>query len=341
MSNPEYGGELLRKADLLAPSAIRAAATLGIVDHITAGVDDPAHLAELTGSRPDLMAEFLDYLVDLGLLAKREDKGFEVTDLGRPLESDSPDSIRELLRTDGLFGRADLALVDLVHTVRTGEPSHAAVFGRGYWQSVNEEPEFLAAMERKNAVRQGRNPDQLGWDTENIVTGYDWSRVGRVVDVGGHDGTILLELLDRHPHLHGLLVDLPNAVTVSTRRFAANGVADRAEAVVGDFFEPLPPGGDVYLLSAVLADWRDEDAVRILRRCGEAAGADGKVLLAEVNIAAPAAGMRLWLRATMPAPVRTVEQLKALGAAAGLRLTWEGPATPLRSLLEFSAAPAV
>lgn len=96
------------------------------------------------------------------------------------------------------------------------------------------------------------------------------------------------------------------------------------------------------MLSAILGDWGDEQAVAILRRCAEAAGAAGKVLLADVNLdvimrGEQAARMELWLRAMMPTPVRTVEDLKELGHAAGLRVSWEGPVTPVRSLIEFSA----
>jgi hypothetical protein len=52
-------------------------------------------------------------------------------------------------------------------------------------------------------------------------------------------------------------------------------------AITGDFFDPLPSGADVYVLSNILHDWSDEDSVRILRRCAEAAGPDGRTLIAD------------------------------------------------------------
>ncbi|HJZ98015.1 MAG TPA: methyltransferase [Candidatus Solibacter sp.] len=36
------------------------------------------------------------------------------------------------------------------------------------------------------------------------------------------------------------------------------------------FFDPLPAGADLYLLRGVINDWGDREAVRILRRCGDA-----------------------------------------------------------------------
>ncbi|GGY21994.1 methyltransferase [Streptomyces djakartensis] len=335
MAHQSDPGDLLKMADLLTPAAIRAAATLRLADHLGAGTGDVAKLAELTGTRPDLLELLLRHLRAQGVLTCDDDGVYSVTELGERLREDHPESLRGHLTMDGLHGRAALALVNLLHTVRTGEPAHETVFGRGYWETVNEDPDFVEALE------QSATGQQLGWGAELILDSYDWSRVGRVVDVGGHSGTILMELLRRHPHLNGTLVDLKNVAEVAGRRFAAAGLADRTEVVVGSFFEPLPAGGDVYLLSAVLADWPDERATAILRRCARAAGPDGKVLLAEVNLRVPreipeSAALELWLRATMPAPVRSVEQLKALAAAAGLRLVWEGPATSVRSILEFS-----
>ncbi|GGM71711.1 hypothetical protein GCM10012275_47750 [Longimycelium tulufanense] len=62
---------------------------------------------------------------------------------------------------------------------------------------------------------------------------------------------------------------------------ADQGLTDRTDVVVADMFSALPPGGDVYLLSRVIADWNDEHATVLLRRCAEAAGAGNRVLVAE------------------------------------------------------------
>jgi hypothetical protein len=40
--------------------------------------------------------------------------------------------------------------------------------------------------------------------------------------------------------------------------------------VAADFFTSVPGGGDVYVLSRILHDWPDVDAVAVLRRCREA-----------------------------------------------------------------------
>ena len=324
---------LIDMADLLRPAAIRAAATLRIAEHVAAGASCAADVARKAGTSLEVTEIFLRYLADLGLLRQAGGGRYELGELGKPLLEGGPGSVAGILRSDSLAGRGELAMVGVLHTIRTGEPSYPSAFGRGYWEDVNNDPTLLNSFE-ENTV------DVLAWDMQLVVDSYDWSKVRWVVDVGGHTGTLLAALARRYPHLRGTLIDLKNAVEVARRRFAAAGLAERCDAVVGNFFEPLVPGGDVYLLSAILADWTDEQAVTILRRCAEAAGPQGRVLLAEVTLPAQDARTQLWLRAYMPAPARTVEQLKALGRAAGLTVTWEGPVTPLRSLIEFSPAGA-
>ncbi|WP_432908535.1 methyltransferase [Streptomyces syringium] len=328
--------DLVRMADLLQPATIRAAATLRLVDHIEAGSTTAADLAARTDTHPDLLDMLLRHLVHLGLLRRDDAGSHEVTELGAPLRDSDPAGVRRHLSMDGLFGRTDLAMVNLLHTVRTGEPAHASLFGRGYWETVNEDPRFAQALSEES-------PRELGWDAELVRDGYDWSTVGSVMDIGGHNGTLLMELALHHTHLRGAVLDLKNVAELAGRRFEESGLADRCTAVVGSFFDPITPGFDVYLLSAILADWDDEKAVALLRRVAEAAGADGRILIADVNIpvhtdGTESAAMELYLRVVMPKPVRTVEEIKALGAAAGLTVSWEGPVTPVRTLLEFRNA---
>ena len=57
------------------------------------------------------------------------------------------------------------------------------------------------------------------------------------------------------------MLDLDEARAGALATFAEARIADRAEFIVGDFFEAVPKGFDVHLLTAVLHDWSDEDCV--------------------------------------------------------------------------------
>ena len=75
---------------------------------------------------------------------------------------------------------------------------------------------------------------------------------------------MLAAILHAHPDLRGRVLDLSPTTTAATARFTAAGLDDRASAVSGSFFEPLPVGADAYLLSDILHDWDDDHARKIL-----------------------------------------------------------------------------
>lgn len=328
--------DLMKMADLIKPATVRAAATLRLVDHIDEGATTAEQLAERTETQVDVLDSLLRNLTRMELLSRDADGHYAVAEAGAPLRSSDPMGLRRQLSMDGLMGYGDLAIVNLLHTVRTGEPAHRALFGGGYWESVNENPAFVEAWETEI-------PERLSLDADLIYDAYDWSQVGSVVDLGGNNGALIIELAQRNPHLKGTVLDLRNAAELAGRRIEQEGLADRCTAVAGSFFDPLPDGADVYLLSAVLGDWNDEDATAILRRCAEAAGPEGRVLVADVRLdemqsTEDRAAVELYMRALMPKPSRTVEDVKALGPKAGLEVSWEGPSTNFRSLVEFRRA---
>jgi hypothetical protein len=82
---------------------------------------------------------------------------------------------------------------------------------------------------------------------------------------------MLAEILKARPSVRGILVDLPDTIARSAEVFESAGVAGRVETSGQSFFDPLPPGADLYLLDGVLHDWADAETVAILKRCAEGA----------------------------------------------------------------------
>jgi hypothetical protein len=237
--------------------------------------------------------------------------------------------MRAMLDLEGAIGRADLSFVQLLHTVRTGEPAFPAQFGRSFWDDLAADPARSASFDTQMAA------DVAAW-APDIVAAYDWGSLGHLVDVGGGNGALLAVLLREHPDLRGTVLDLPGAVEAARKALTAAGLADRGDAKAGSFFDPLPPGAGGYLLCAVLHDWDDAAARAILRRCAEAAGADGRVLVVE-KFATDADGrteMDLRVLAYFGGRERDLAELTALAAAAGLRVAAVHPAgaTPVVEL---------
>ena len=212
---------------------------------------------------------------------------------------------------------------------RSGRPAYHEAFGRSYWEDLEANPPIAEAFDALMGVAGHGVPDP------NVLPDASaWDKVRMVVDVGGGTGALLAEVLRAHPGVRGTLVDLPRTVARAAATFEAAGVADRVTLVGKSFFEPLPAGGDVYLLSRVLCDWPDAEATAILRRCAEAAGATGRVVA--VGEGGPGSPELLML-VLVGGKDRSLEELRAIAREAGLEVSGVGRQASGRPLVEFRA----
>lgn len=301
-------------ADLATPMAVRVAATLRLADQVAGGRRTADQIAGATGVHPDALDRLLRHLVTIGLFDLDGQGAYTTTELGDQLREDHPAGKRKWLDMTGAVGKGDLSFVDLIHTVRTGEPAYPHRYGRPFWDD-------LAADTALSASFDALMNHHIELDDDGIADAYDWARLRHVVDVGGGNGALLGVLLARHTGLRGTLVDQPGPAGSARQRLRDQGLSGRAEVVTGSFFDPLPAGAGGYLLSAILHDWADEDAIRILRRCAQAAGDTGVVLVIEAVGAdgeSPDTVMDLRMLAYTGGKERGLAQLRALGARAGL-----------------------
>ena len=150
-------------------------------------------------------------------------------------------------------------------------------------------------------------------------------------------------MLRAHPHLRGVLFDLPQVVEHAGPVLVAAGVADRCELLGGDFFISVPRGGDLYILSDIVHDWPDEAALAILRNCRAATGNSARMVLSERPAPergepTPYARSVLMLDLNMlvrnGGRERTIDEHRALLAAAKFRLERILPTAGPTSLLE-------
>jgi len=264
---------LMDMCDLLTPWALRTAATLRLADHVANGHTTLASLAEAANSDPAALSSLLRFLCARGLFSEPEPDVFGLTDMGDVLRDDHPRRLRRWLDLDGVNARFDLPFTRLIDSVRTGEPAYHLLFGRSFWEDLDADPDFRAAVHEVWDARLDRQ-------AEHVAAAYDWSRITHLVDVGGGSGVQLQAILTRSPQLRATLVDMQPAADV-TRRLRHAGLADRATAMTASFFDELPAGADAYFLSEVLHNWRDADAQRILCRCADAVPPGGRVLIVE------------------------------------------------------------
>ena len=328
------GGEadLAALADLVTPMALRVVATLRLADHLADASATAEELAVACGAEPDALDRVLRHLAAIGVLSRDSSGRYSLTPRGEELRGDHPAGLRGRLDIAGALGRAELSFVDLLDSVRSGSPAFDRRYGRSFWEDLTSDP-----------PRADSYDEQMGQDVEDwavdILPAYDWGSLGHVVDIGGGNGTLLIALLDTHQDLRGTVVDQPRTVAAARSALEAAGMAARADAVAGSFFDPLPGGAGGYILCAILHDWDDEAAGAILKRCAEAAGAEGRVFVIEKTGAggeAPSTSMDLRMLLYFGARERGVAAISTLAAEAGLRTVAVHPAGDL-SVIELVA----
>ncbi|MDO8145893.1 methyltransferase [Isoptericola sp. 178] len=308
------GPRLRAMADLATPMSIRVGATLDVADHVAAGAATAAAVADRCGAHAPALERLLLHWAWLGLLHRDADGTYSLTELGAELRSDHPAGRRDWLDIRGSVGRGDLAFVELLHTVTTGGSAYRARYGHGFWDDLAADAGLRASFD---ALMQRHVAD----DAARIADAYPWSAHRVVVDVAGGNGTLLARILRANPGLAGIVVELDEPAARARETFAAEDLRDRADVVVGSFFEPLPARGDAYVLSAVLHDWDDDACRRILRICRSAMTETDRLLVVEaVGPDGESVDPRMDLRmlAYTGGRERGVTELESLAAAAGL-----------------------
>ncbi|OKI74150.1 methyltransferase [Micromonospora sp. CB01531] len=326
-----WGGGLWAAADLVTPMAIRVAATLRLADHIAAGTRTTDALAAAVDVDRDALGRLLRHLVTAGVLSRAGTGTYRLTALGEQLRDDDPEGVRPWLDLEGAVGRADLCFVELLHTVRTGEPAFPRQFGRSFWDDLSADPRLGESFDALMGAR-------LVADAPAVAAAYPWSTLGHVIDVGGGNASLLIAILRAHPDLLGTVIDLAGPVARAEQAITSAGLGPRAGTQVGSFFDALPAGAGGYLLSGVLHDWDDEDAARILQRCADAAAETAKVFV--VDHIGDAQGDAsdtegdLRMLCYVRGRERTLDQLGELARSAGLQVSSVRPAGS-RSIIEL------
>ena len=258
--------------------AISATVSLGVPDLLGDGSSTSAELAAATGADEATLYRVLRALASAGVLTEEDGRRFALTELGRPLRSDSPDSLAGWAE---FIGRPYewQSWSGLADAVRTGKNAFTSVHGMDVWTHRAQRPEEGAYFDRAMQSR-------LHLMTASLV-GYDFGRFRRIVDLGGGNGALLAAILSAHDGVEGVVFDQEHVVAGAPAVLEAAGVADRCAIVAGSFFDSVPEGGDAYVMSAILHDWEDEDARRILETVRRAIPGDGTLLVLERLVGGP------------------------------------------------------
>lgn len=249
---------------------LAVAGRLRLADHLAAGARPVDELARATGTDEDSLYRMLRALACFDVFAEESGRVFRLTPRAEWLRSDMAHSLRIAAEVVGEEWQWR-PWGGLLHTVTTGQTAFNHVYGESTWSWFDHHP---AAAARFNELMDAITVAEA----EAIVRGVDFSGASTIVDVAGGQGVLLAAILRRHPRARGVLFNLPSVIA-SAGPVLEKEFGDRMELVAGDFFQGVPPGGDIYILKNIIHDWDDERSADILASCRRAMTSRPSILL--------------------------------------------------------------
>jgi hypothetical protein len=220
--------------------------------------------------------DFFDALVALGILERENDvyRNTQATDLF--LDRNKPSYL------GGMLEMANERLYpfwgSLTEGLRTGLPQNEVkTGGAGLFEAIYGNPDrlrlFLGAM---TGLSMGAS--------QAIAQKFPWKNYQTVVDVGGAQGGLLVQLCQAHPHLKGINFDLAVVGPIFEDYVAANGLNDRLAFRAGDFFNEPLPAADVITMGHILHDWNLDEKRMLLNKAHQALPEGGALIVFEALI---------------------------------------------------------
>jgi hypothetical protein len=186
-----------------------------------------------------------------------------------------------------LFGK-------LGHCARTGDTAWSTMYkkddkgadlgghGGDMFDNTYKDKEFTARfMKTMNSIASQEAP--------GVMSAYDLSKYGTIVDIGGAGGTLMVAACKLYPNATTIVLDLPPVVEIANEQFSKapyitdDSIRSRISWTSGDIFgDPMTmPEGDLYVLSHILHDWNDASCKTILDNVFHRIKAGGAILVSE------------------------------------------------------------
>jgi hypothetical protein len=302
-------------------------ASLGVADAVT---DDPRPLddvAEELSVDAGALGRVVRHLASLGVFTVRGGK-VSHNDASRLLRTGDPSLLLPLTR---LLGMPVIwkSVGSLDEAVRTGRPGTTFHEPDGFFAYLDRHPEESAVYDDGMAAMTTRR-------IERIVPHYDFSGFETIADIGGGGGHLLRAVLDSAAGARGVLFDREQVL-------ADVRPDDRITLQTGSFLTDRLPEADCYLLSNIIHDWSDEEALTILRGLRAAAKPESILLLFEFVVPEDgefaATDIDVSMLALVSGRERTQAEYVELLGRAGWRFTRSVP-TPSQTILEARTDPS-
>lgn len=253
-----------------------SAVELGLFTELANAPLSGDQLTERLQLHPRSARDFFDALVALGMLEREDGLYRNTPDADLFLDRNKLSYIGGMLemaneRLYGFWG-------SLTEGLRTGLPQNEIKSGmKGLFDGLYSDPHrlrlFLSGM---TGLSMGAS--------RAIAEKFPWGNYKTVVDVGGAQGGLLVQVCLAHPHISGVNFDLGPVGPIFDDYVAANGLTDKLKFIEGNFFEQNIPTADVITMGHILHDWDLAEKQTLLRKAYDALPDGGSLIVFEALI---------------------------------------------------------
>ena len=273
MSEPRLDHIMQVGLGFWASKALLSAVEMEVFTELAKHPEDLETLTGRLGLHPRSARDFLDALVALGFLQRRDGKYCNTPSTDLFLDKRKPSYVGGVLemanhRLYGFWNHLTAAL-------RTGEPQNEARNGGANpFALLYADPErlcgFLKAM---TGISHGANIA--------IAKQFPWKQYKSAVDVGTAQGDLIVQVALANPQISGIGFDLPEVGPIFEDYVNANKLSSRVEFRPGSFFDSPLPKADVVMMGHILHDWNLEEKKNLMRKAYDALPAGGAFIVYE------------------------------------------------------------
>jgi ubiquinone/menaquinone biosynthesis C-methylase UbiE len=219
-------------------------------------------VAHLLNSRPRATDRLMNALCSLGLLNK-ENNLFSNTEMGKQfLVNGAPDYQSGLNHSLHLWN----SWSQLTEVIQTGKPAADKVIGD---RGQNWVEGFIEAMNNRGKMIAPQVIEQL-----------DFTKVKRVLDIGGGSGIFTITMVKSNPGLEGVVFDIPEVVPLTNKYIAAAGLTNRITTMSGDMkTSEFGQNFDMIFLSAIIHMLSPSECQQLINKCSKALNSGGQLVI--------------------------------------------------------------
>ncbi len=246
---------------------IHAAVELGVFECLPAS---DIEVQERTRMHRSVGARLMRALMELEVVWRDVDGLYHPTNRGALLMRSHPISLSDAARH---WGRESYqSWSGVVRSLQTGKSAFEKLHGKSFFDWLQDRPCDLRTYH--SAMSAYARHDYRDVSDLLELTDHD-----SILDAGGGAGELVFALLRSCPELEATIMDRAEVVEVA---MPPADLAGRCRYVAGDLFEEWPVTSDAVILSRVIHDCPNGDALRILRRAREAIPRGGTLYVIEM-----------------------------------------------------------